>query len=61
MADAVAGTELPFKISHGFLIVVEGQVGFQQAQMILDTGTSHTIVDRRVAQKLGFVACQVRS
>ena len=54
-ADAAAGTQLPFKISHGFLIVVEGQVGgMSKLRFILDTGSSRTIVDKRVARKLGI-------
>ena len=54
-ANGAAGTELPFKISHGFLIVVEGQVGpLSKLRFILDTGTSHTIVDRGIARKLGI-------
>jgi hypothetical protein len=54
-ANGAAGTELPFKISHGFLIVVEGQVGpLSKLRFILDTGTSHTIVDKGIARKLGI-------
>jgi Aspartyl protease len=55
VADAAAGTQLPFKISHGFLIVVEGQVGsLSKLKFILDTGTSHTVLDRRIARKLSI-------
>jgi predicted aspartyl protease len=54
-ANAAVATELPFKVSRGFLIVVEGQVGsLSKLRFILDTGTSRTVVDKRVARKLGI-------
>jgi predicted aspartyl protease len=45
--------ELPFTFSSGFLIIVEGQIGsLKKLKFILDTGTTRSIVDRRVAEKL---------
>ena len=45
--------EIPFRLSHGFLIVVEGRVGnLNGLKFILDTGTSTSVLDRRIADKL---------
>jgi predicted aspartyl protease len=53
-ADATARAELPFNILGGFLIVVEGRIGtLSKLKFILDTGTTQTVVDKRVARKLG--------
>ena len=53
--DSTAPTELPFKVHHGFLIVIEGQIGtLSKLKFILDTGTTRTLVDKRVARKLGI-------
>jgi predicted aspartyl protease len=55
IGDATARAELPFQVSQGFLIVVQGQVGrVSKLRFILDTGTSQTVVDKRVARKLGI-------
>jgi predicted aspartyl protease len=44
-----------FHLRHGFLIVVPVQIGSEaNLKFILDTGTSRTIVDRRVARRLGI-------
>jgi predicted aspartyl protease len=49
----VHGEELPFRLSAGFLIVVEGQIGTQtNLKFILDTGSTISIVDRQIADKL---------
>ncbi len=54
VTDATARAELPFNILHGFLIVVEGRIGtLSKLKFILDTGTTQTVVDKRVARKLG--------
>jgi len=50
-----APAELPFKVHHGFLIVVEGQIGtLSKLKFILDTGTTRTLMDKRVARRLGI-------
>jgi predicted aspartyl protease len=47
------GGELPFRLSHGYLIVVEGQIGTQSnLKFILDTGATMSIVDTKIADKL---------
>jgi len=47
--------ELPFKLSHGYLIEVEGQIGTQaHLRFTLDTGASMSVVDSRVADALNL-------
>lgn len=44
--------ELPFELRNGFLVVVEGRIGqLKGLKFILDTGTSRSVVDRRVAEQ----------
>jgi predicted aspartyl protease len=46
---------LPFELVSDFVVVVQGQVGeLEGLRFILDTGSSHTVIDRRVADTLGF-------
>lgn len=48
-----AGSELPFRLSAGYLIQVEGRIGTQDnLKFILDTGATISIVDRKIADKL---------
>jgi predicted aspartyl protease len=45
--------QLPFQLSHGVLVVVKGRIGgLGNLRFVLDTGTSQTVVDRRVADQL---------
>jgi predicted aspartyl protease len=45
--------DLPFQLSHGYLILVEGQIGTQShLKFILDTGSSISIVDSKIADRL---------
>jgi predicted aspartyl protease len=45
-------SELPFRLSSGHLIQVEGRIGNQtHLKFILDTGASISIVDQRIAEK----------
>jgi predicted aspartyl protease len=45
--------ELPFRLSSGFLIEVEGRIGAQtNLKFLLDTGTTMSVVDRRIADKI---------
>jgi predicted aspartyl protease len=45
--------ELPFKLYAGYLVVIEGRIGsVKKLKFILDTGVIHSVVDRRVIQKL---------
>jgi predicted aspartyl protease len=45
--------ELPFRLSSGYLIEVEGRIGTQNnLRFMLDTGATISIVDRKIADKL---------
>jgi predicted aspartyl protease len=46
---------MPFELVSDFLVVVQGQAGdLAGLRFILDTGSSHTVLDRRVADRLGL-------
>jgi hypothetical protein len=46
-------SEVPFKLAHDFLIVVPGRIGnLKGLRFILDTGCTHSTVDRRLAREL---------
>jgi predicted aspartyl protease len=45
--------ELPFKLYAGYLVVVRGSIGpLGDLKFILDTGVIHSVVDRKVAERL---------
>jgi hypothetical protein len=46
---------LPLRIYRNFLIVAEGQIGgvSERQNFVLDTGTAPSIIDTRLARKLG--------
>ena len=47
--------EIPFQLTSGYLVVVEGNIGDSQGfHFIIDTGTTRTCIDRRLAQKLAL-------
>lgn len=51
--DTSRPSELPFELRSGFLVVVNGQVGeLTGLKFIIDTGSSYTVLDRKVAEKL---------
>jgi hypothetical protein len=51
--ETTARAGLPFKLSDGLLIVVEGRIGtLGKLKFILDTGATRSVVDRKVADKL---------
>jgi predicted aspartyl protease len=51
--DAIAS--LPFELREGFLIVVDGQIGgIVHLKFILDTGASHTVISRKIANRLSL-------
>jgi predicted aspartyl protease len=44
---------MPFELVSGFLVVVNGEIGnLQGLKFILDTGASHSLIDRKVADTL---------
>ena len=46
---------LPFDLVSNFEVVVRGQIGNQDGlKFILDTGSSYSVIDRRVADKIGL-------
>ena len=52
-SDTNGAAALPFKLSAGFLIVVEGRIGgLSNLKFVLDTGVTRSIVDRKIADKL---------
>jgi predicted aspartyl protease len=54
--------ELPFRLSSGYLIQVEGRVGTQtNLKFILDTGATISMVDQRIADKLKLECQPVES
>ena len=45
--------ELPFKLYGGFLIMLEGQIGDHgKLKFVLDTGVTHSVIDRRLADRI---------
>jgi predicted aspartyl protease len=55
-------SKLPFRLSSGYLIQVEGRIGDQtNLKFILDTGASISMVDQRIAAKLKLDAHTAQS
>jgi hypothetical protein len=53
LPSSPAPVTVPFELVSGFLVVVNGQVeGLGGLRFILDTGSSYTAIDQRVADKL---------
>jgi len=51
--ETASVSELPFHLSSGYLIQVEGRIGTQSnLKFILDTGATISIVDQKIADKL---------
>jgi Aspartyl protease len=56
-----AGNELAVEIDDGYLIVAEVSLGeLHGLRFLLDTGTSTTAIDRRVAKRLGIAGQQTK-
>ena len=46
---------MPFELVAGFLVIVDGQIGnLNGLKFILDTGATHSLIDRKVADRLGL-------
>jgi predicted aspartyl protease len=55
--QADENTQLPFRLSSGYLIQVEGRIGDQDhLKFLLDTGATISIVSQKIAQKLKLEA-----
>jgi predicted aspartyl protease len=49
----VSTGSLPFDLRGGFLIVIDGRIGaMENLRFILDTGASHTVISRRIADQV---------
>jgi Aspartyl protease len=47
--------EIPFHLASGYLIVVEGTIGnSEHLKFVIDTGTTRTCIDHRLARELGL-------
>jgi predicted aspartyl protease len=54
-ATVLPNDTLPFHLEKGFLICVEGRIGtLAPLKFILDTGTTHTVVNARIADRLSL-------
>jgi predicted aspartyl protease len=54
-------TKLPFHLSWGYLVIVEGSIGnFQKLNFLVDTGASPSIVDQKIARSLGLTGRPAR-
>jgi predicted aspartyl protease len=61
-SEIAPGGALPFRLSSGYLIQVEGRIGDQaHLRFILDTGATISIIGQRVAQKLRLDAHPAQS
>lgn len=61
-SENASGSLLPFRLSSGYLIEVEGRIGGQaHLKFILDTGASISIVGPKIAQKLKLDAHPAQS
>lgn len=46
---------IPFQLSAGYLLLVRGRVGQMDGlRFVLDTGSTYTIIDRKIANRLGL-------
>ena len=53
ITDAAWENAIPFRLEGGFLIEVKGRIGqLEGLKFILDTGATHSVVDRRIADRL---------
>jgi predicted aspartyl protease len=48
-------TEMPFSLYRGYLVVIDGRIGnLDHQNLLLDTGTSPSMIDQSVCGKLGL-------
>lgn len=52
-AETTSVSEMPFRLSSGYLIEVEGRIGDQNnLKFVIDTGATITIVDQKIADRI---------
>ena len=62
LSENASVSKLPFRLSSGYLIQVEGRIGDQtNLKFFLDTGASISMVDQRIAAKLKLGAHTAQS
>jgi hypothetical protein len=55
LSGATSHIEIPFKLYRDYLIVVQGSLGGREAlNFLIDTGVNPTVIDSRIAKKLGL-------
>ena len=56
VASPARANTIPFQLVGGFLVEVEGGIGHLEGlKFILDTGTTHSVIDRRIANRFSAV------
>jgi aspartyl protease len=56
MPAAATASAIPFRLKSGFLIQVEGRIGqLKGLKFILDTGATHSVIDRRIARRFPLI------
>jgi predicted aspartyl protease len=48
------GNSIPVSVYNGYLVVAAGQIGGQKENFVIDTGTSPSILNARLAKKMGL-------
>jgi len=52
---STSSVEIPFRLHHGFLIVVQGRIGnLNGLRFLLDTGTTTSVLNSKIADKLNL-------
>jgi|SRR5580765_223269 predicted aspartyl protease len=55
LSSSTESSTIPFDLVSSFLVVVDGQIGnLKGLRFILDTGATHSVLDRKVADRLGL-------
>jgi|SRR5215469_1776219 len=54
-------TTLPARVLWGYLVVVEGSIGnFEKLKFLIDTGANPSVIDQKIAAKLGLWGKEAR-
>jgi predicted aspartyl protease len=53
--DRPPNTKIPLKLAAGYLVMVQGRIGaYTNLEFVLDTGVTHSVLDRKLASKLAL-------